>query len=140
MENVPGILASRKGEAIKEIIASFEEIGYYVNNPFKLSAENFGVPQKRKRVVIVGSLKKEKINPPKILFSATDENLPKPITVKQAIGGLPVLETGSGYFEMTCNYKATSAYEKLMLGEIDFATFYGSCLERKETTIDLQIV
>jgi DNA (cytosine-5)-methyltransferase 1 len=130
MENVPGILTMRKGEAMKEIIASFEEIGYYVNTPFKLSAENFGVPQKRKRVVIVGSLKKEKINPPKILFSATDENLPKPITVKQAIGGLPVLETGSGDFEMICNYKATSAYEKLMLGEIDFATFYESCLQK----------
>jgi len=140
MENVLGILSMRKGEAIKEIIASFEEIGYHVNTPFKLSAENFGVPQKRKRVVIVGSIKKEKINPPKILFSATDENLPKPITVKQAIGGLPVLETGSGDFEMICNYKATSAYEKLMLGEIDFATFYESCLERKKTTIDLQIV
>ena len=130
MENVLGILSMRKGEAIKEIIASFEEIGYHVNTPFKLSAENFGVPQKRKRVVIVGSIKKEKINPPKILFSATDENLPKPITVKQAIGGLPVLETGSGDFEVICNYKATSAYEKLMLGEIDFTTFYESCLQK----------
>jgi len=129
MENVLGILSMRKGEAIKEIIDSFEEIGYHVNIPFKLSAENFGVPQKRKRVVIVGSIKKEKINPPKILFSATNENLPKPITVKEAIGGLPVLETGSGDFEMICNYNATSSYEKLMLGEIDFSTFYASCLE-----------
>lgn len=136
MENVPGILTMRKGDALKEIIASFEEIGYYVNTPFKLNAENFGVPQKRKRVVIVGSLKKEKINQPQNLFSSTIENLPKPITVKEAIAGLPVLETGAGSFEMDCNYKSISIYEKLMLGEIDFTTFYKNCLE--EFTSHLQ--
>jgi DNA (cytosine-5)-methyltransferase 1 len=128
MENVPGILTMRKGEALKEIIASFEEIGYNVSAPFKLNAEDFGVPQKRKRVVIIGSLKKDKFVQPKILFSQKDENKPKPITVKQAIGGLPILKTGSGEFEMSCSYKSTSVFEKLMLEEIDFATFYEGCL------------
>ena len=130
MENVPGILTMRKGEAMKEIISSFEEIGYHVNTPFKLSAEDFGVPQKRKRVVIIGSQKKEKFAQPKILFSLKDESKPNPITVKQAIGGLPILTTGSGEFEMSCNYKSTSAFEKLMLNEIDFTTFYESCLNQ----------
>lgn len=128
MENVPGILTMRKGEAMKEIIAAFEEIGYHVNIPFKLNAEDFGVPQKRRRVVIIGSLKKVKISQPEILFSAKNEKKPKPITVKQAIGGLPSLSTGSGVFEMICKYKSTSSYEKLMLGEITFKTFYESCL------------
>jgi len=130
MENVPGILTMRKGAAIEEIIASFQEIGYHVTTPFKLNAEDFGVPQKRKRVVIIGSLKKENFLKPKILFSNKDDGKPKPITVKQAIGGLPILTTGSGAFEMICNYKSTSAYEKLMLGEIDFATFYESCMKK----------
>ena len=135
MENVPGILTMRKGIAMKEIIASFASIGYHVNTPFKLNAENFGVPQKRKRVVIIGSLKKEKISQPKILFSSNGEYLPRPITVKNAIGGLPTLKTGSGEFEMVCKYKATSAFEKLMLGEFDFATFYESCLDKLPVTI-----
>ena len=52
MENVPGILTMRKGDAFKEIIESFEEIGYFVNEPIKLNAEEFGVPQKRKRISI----------------------------------------------------------------------------------------
>ena len=120
----------RKGEAIKEIIASFEAIGYNVNKPFKLNAEEFGVPQKRKRVVIIGSLKKEKINQPKNLFSTNDENLPKPINVRQAIGSLPELKTGEGEFEMVCNYKPISSYEKLMSGKINFAEFYESCLKK----------
>lgn len=138
MENVPGILTMRKGEAMKEIIESFEAIGYNVNKPFKLKAEDFGVPQKRKRVVVIGSLKNEKIKEPKTLFSSTDENLPNPITVKQAIGSLPALNTGEGSFEMECNYKPISAYEKLLAGEINFTEFYESSL--KESTIGLQPV
>ncbi len=134
MENVPGILTMRKGEAMKEIIASFEAIGYHVNTPFKLNAEDFGVPQKRRRVVIVGSLKNEKISKPKSLFSSTDENLPKPITVKQAIGGLPELKTGEGEFEMICHYKPVSAYEKLMAGDIEFTDFYEICLGKLPVT------
>lgn len=128
MENVPGILTMRKGDAINEIISLFEEIGYNVNVPFKLSSENYGVPQKRKRVFIIGSLKKSEITCPKILFSSIDKNFPNPVTVKEAIGGLPILKTGAGDFEITCDYVATSAYEKLMLEEIDFHMFYKSCL------------
>ncbi len=135
MENVPGILTMRKGEVMKEIIAAFEEIGYHVNTPFKLNAEDFGVPQKRRRVVIIGSLKKVKISQPEILFSTKNEGKPKPITVKQAIGGLPFLSTGSGVFELICKYKSTSTYEKLMLGEISFKTFYESCLAQLPITL-----
>ena len=124
MENVPGILTMRKGEAIKEIIRTFEEMGYNVNTPFKLTAEEFGVPQKRKRVFIVGTLSKVEIKAPKSLFSLKDEKLPNPVTVREAIGGLPKIETDSGVFEVECTYNSTSPYESLMLGEIDFYDFY----------------
>ena len=130
MENVPGILTMRKGEAVKEIIESFEKIGYSVNKPFKLSAEEYGVPQKRKRVFIVGTLQKKPINSPKPLFSIKNDSLPNPITVREAIGGLPKLKTDSGQFELICDYKSTSSYESLLMGEIDFKTFYKKCLEK----------
>ena len=87
-----------------------------------------GVPQRRRRVVIVGSLKKKQLLQPKILFSHKDCSKPNPITVRQAIAGLPMLATGSGDFETVCNYISTSNYEKYMLGEINFATFYETCL------------
>lgn len=124
MENVPGILTMRKGEAVKEIISTFESLGYNVNKPFKLTAEEYGVPQKRKRVFIVGTLSKVNINAPNALFSLKDENLPNPITVKEAIGGLPKIETDSGEFEVESEYKSTSPYESMMMGEIDFKEFY----------------
>ena len=129
MENVPGILTMRKGEALNEIIEAFEKIGYKVNKPFKLSAENYGVPQKRKRVFIVGTLVKYNIEQPKKLFSLDDDNLPNPITVRDAIGGLPDLKTDSGEFEADYEYKSTSPFESLMMGEIDFKVFYSKCLQ-----------
>ena len=129
MENVPGILTMRKGEALNEIIESFEKIGYKVNKPFKLSAENYGVPQRRKRVFIVGTLIDSNIEAPKKLFSLDDDNLPNPITVRDAIGGLPELKTDSGEFEIQSEYKSTSPYECLMMGEIDFKEFYSKCLQ-----------
>ncbi len=124
LENVPGILSMRKGEAIKEIIQSFEEIGYHVNKPFKLKAEEFGVPQKRRRVFIIGSLKRITIIPPKPLFSEEDNPLPYPITVKEAIGSLPKLEASGGQFEMDVDYCPKSNYEKLLAGKINFNKFY----------------
>jgi len=130
MENVPGILTMRKGQAFKEIIETFESIGYHVNNPFRLNAEEFGVPQKRKRVVIVGSLKKEEIVPPQALFSGSNPKLPNPITVKEAIFGLPELKKGEGVKEVTIQYNSTSFYEELMMGEIDFKEFYSRCLKK----------
>jgi DNA (cytosine-5)-methyltransferase 1 len=124
MENVAGILTMRNGQVVKEIAEVFSEIGYHVNIPLKLNAEDYGVPQKRRRIFIIGSLKNVNLKAPKILFSENSENLPKPITVKQAIYGLPHLKTGEGTFEMETNYFASSIYEKLMMDEIGFQEFY----------------
>lgn len=52
-ENVRGILSSKQGEDFKIICASFEEVGY---NLFWriLNAADYGVPQQRERVFLVG--------------------------------------------------------------------------------------
>ena len=59
MENVPGILTMRKGEAVKEIIESFEKIGYTVNKPFKLSAEDTVFLKKGKEYLLLELLKRK---------------------------------------------------------------------------------
>ena len=101
MENVPGILTMKGGETIREIIAAFREVGYYVSTPIKLNAEEYGVPQKRRRVIIIGSLSPEiQIQSPQPLFSDDSQTLPRPITVKDAIGNLPPLADGGGEVEV----------------------------------------
>jgi len=52
-ENVKGLLSANKGQAFSLIISEFEKAGYHVK--FKLfDTSEYGIPQKRQRVFIVG--------------------------------------------------------------------------------------
>lgn len=52
-ENVKGLLSFSKGQVFKMIIGDFEKLGYKVKYRL-LNAADYGVPQRRERVVIVG--------------------------------------------------------------------------------------
>ncbi len=52
-ENVSGMLANRHSEAVKNIIAHFEECGYDVSLTL-VNAKDYGVAQERKRVFYIG--------------------------------------------------------------------------------------
>ena len=53
MENVPGLISMNKGKTIIEVCDAFSGAGYNVSWQI-LNAADFGVPQHRKRVFIVG--------------------------------------------------------------------------------------
>lgn len=126
MENVPGILSMQWGKVIEAILKSFRDIWYYVNEPMILNAEEYWVPQRRRRVIIIWSLKNIKVGKPKILFSETNSSLPKPITVKEAIWNLSILKAWEWTVELEVDddEKNSSDYELLMMGKIDFNEFY----------------
>ena len=90
-ENVKGILSIGKGEVIKAIVADFERAGYTVQYRL-LNAADYGVPQTRQRVIIVGvrsDLDFEYVYPePSHSKTAAEGRLPW-VTVSEAIGGLP---------------------------------------------------
>jgi len=100
-ENVPGIFsASPDGDLIiNQIIKAFKKIGYVVSDDLKkdaiVNASDFGVPQTRKRVIILGvnnKVFKEKSKD--IINDFYKKLLPsykvsKKITVKEAISDLP---------------------------------------------------
>ncbi len=89
-ENVVGILSMDKGNFFKQIQAEFEEIGYDLQFQV-LNAVNFGVPQHRERVILVGFKDKN----PFVFPSPTHGDGLKPfVTLKDAIGDLPVLKSG----------------------------------------------
>lgn len=52
-ENVKGLLTLHKGSIIKKVIQAFEETGYVVKKEL-IRCADYGVPQKRERVIIVG--------------------------------------------------------------------------------------
>jgi len=53
-ENVKGLLSMHKGEVFKMIVNDFKSIGYEVNSKL-LMASDYGVPQNRERVFIIGN-------------------------------------------------------------------------------------
>ena len=53
MENVPGLVRLFGGKVAKQVLEDFSKIGYKVQMRI-LSADNYGVPQQRKRVFFVG--------------------------------------------------------------------------------------
>lgn len=66
LENVTGILSAKNPDGSKvldNLVEAFNELGY-TTSIFKLNAADFGVPQRRVRVFIVGNKKKTKILEP----------------------------------------------------------------------------
>lgn len=100
LENVEGILTYRKGATIRELRETLREMGYHVGEPWVLAAEQYGVPQMRRRVLLVGALE-GLINRPtpvmqrclgrREISSTTIADLPYPVTTAEAFLGLPQL-------------------------------------------------
>ncbi|RWO96204.1 MAG: DNA cytosine methyltransferase [Mesorhizobium sp.] len=54
MENVPGMLWPRHSDYLRRFFQEGAEAGYQLFNPIVLDARDFGIPQRRKRVFILG--------------------------------------------------------------------------------------
>ena len=92
-ENVKGILSMGKGKVFEMIKKDFESIGYRVDARL-LNAAEYGVPQARERVVIIGNrlgIENPYPKPTHWVDSkkySSKKGLKKPITVKETIGFL----------------------------------------------------
>lgn len=53
-ENVKGLVSHDDGKTLQTMIDVFEEVGYVIPKPKVLNAMNYGVSQKRQRIIIVG--------------------------------------------------------------------------------------
>lgn len=63
LENVKGLLIHDKGNTIKTILKVLrEDLDYFVPDPKIVNAKDFGVPQHRERVYIVGFRKDQHVN------------------------------------------------------------------------------
>jgi DNA (cytosine-5)-methyltransferase 1 len=91
MENVSGIQGKRGKLILSKLISHMEGIGYVVHKRL-VDAENYGVPQRRKRIILVGERRD----------IGSEYAFPKPTgerhTVRETIGFLPLPpEDGSSH-------------------------------------------
>lgn len=91
-ENVKGLLSMEKGKVIEMIKSDFESLGYHVDARV-LNAAEYGVPQARERVVIIGNnIGVENPYPIPTHYvegvSESPDGLRSSITTEQAIGFL----------------------------------------------------
>jgi DNA (cytosine-5)-methyltransferase 1 len=87
MENVPLLKNFKGGKVFNDFIALLKENGYHITCQTH-NAQDYGVPQRRKRLVLLASLKS------KIEMIAPTHLKEKAITVKEAIGKLPSIKDG----------------------------------------------
>lgn len=87
MENVPRLLDFRGGSVFSIFVSALERVGYHVQHKV-VYLPDYGVPQRRKRVVLLASLHGE------ISLETPNSRSGFPATVAEAIGSLPKLEAG----------------------------------------------
>lgn len=135
IENVEGLLSMDDGNVLKGILKVLEELGYdHYPTPFVLNAEEYGVPQMRRRVVIIATQKGNELPlPPVKVFDKclgrreTELNrlkpvLSYPVTVGEAFWDLPNLaEIISEYLPDTGNLDRS--YSRWCRGEISAEEF-----------------
>ncbi|XHR94144.1 DNA cytosine methyltransferase [Mucilaginibacter sp. UC70_90] len=71
IENVPGLLDIDKGEQLNNALSYLQKKGYNIAPPQVVNTANYGVPQKRLRLIVVGALANNRFEYPQINIRPT---------------------------------------------------------------------
>jgi len=135
IENVVGLKWMKGGEILDSFMKDLEALAYTATW-HRLSAEQYGVPQRRRRIFILGAREGNEFNPPKPMFSRVttgrtredirfkDNHLAQPVSVDEAIGDMPEVCKDERCLEYQLNStKSNSMYQELMRKEISYEKF-----------------
>lgn len=113
-ENVTGLLEMESGEFFKDVLSDFSDSGYECVYTV-LKATNFGIPQNRNRLFIIGSKSKTK------LIITEKNDMPK-YTVRDAFCDLPRLENGASIDKLEYPKLPDNEYALSMRGTLTECT------------------
>lgn len=126
MENVPNLASMDGGRLIQEIENDFKSLGYNLNRKILL-ASDFGVPQNRRRLILVGALSERTFEFPQGTSLLPEEK----VTCKEALSDLPEFSLAEGSIYQI---KPESKYQKLMR-ESSKGIFNHTITEHSEQTV-----
>jgi DNA (cytosine-5)-methyltransferase 1 len=109
-ENVTGIVEFESGAFVNEIVSDFKDSGYTCSYAI-LNAQNFGIPQKRKRFFLVGSKDG-------IAIKLENQSVSSFVNVKDAFEDLPLLVNGASIDILPYPSPAQNTYAKRLRGQL----------------------
>lgn len=120
-ENVTGLLNMEGGAVFAEVVAELKKVAREVRI-WRVSADEYGVPQRRKRVIIVGfrTLRPFELGPGPLssdLFGGA------PVSVGEALSDLPALSAGMDGSGLNYRTAPQTSYQRLMRGNMDASAF-----------------
>lgn len=127
IENVPNILSMGNGAFARRIVDGLSRLGYLVSVE-KLNAADFGVPQNRRRVFFI-AIKNHDIK----LLDFELSKVSRPVTTKEAIDDLPLLDDELGSPIMTYSAEATSEFQKKMRSGSQVLTNHEAVAHKQRT-------
>ena len=113
-ENVTGIAEMESGSFFKDLLIDFKSVGYTCTHEI-LNASDFGVPQRRSRLFLIGSKHGKKVD-----IKSYQAN--KYVTVREALMDLPELKNGASVDILPYSQQADNEYAKSMRSDQLYCT------------------
>jgi len=118
-ENVTGLLSMAEGRAFAEIRAALEAPGYSTT-VWKLRSEEYGIPQRRTRIVVMGTRRGDPVAAPPtpVTRFLQGSSLPVVFSVREALSDLPSIEPGFDGSDLEFSSDPANCYQQFMRGRI----------------------
>lgn len=120
MENVAGIYSIGGGEAVRAIKSELGALGYAVEEKI-LKAEDYGVPQERRRVVFIGNRVGATIRHPEPTHGQ-GQGLSPFVTIRDAIGDLPTIQNGEDLGDLPYKSDPVCDFQKYARGHVEMVS------------------
>jgi DNA (cytosine-5)-methyltransferase 1 len=142
IENVPGMKWMKQGQIIGAVVEQLEAAGY-ATTVLDLKAEEYCVPQRRRRLFVVANRTGDPRSSPKGVLAPIvrgktrrdsrpeTNNLPPPVNVSEAVSDLPSLFSGEGEDRIEYNPRWTKTdYQRLLRGHFQLDDFISKRAEQ----------
>lgn len=133
-ENVTGLLSMEKGAVFSEILHALGKLATEIHW-WRVPADEYGIPQRRTRVVIVGFRKVPSFRLPAPLIGGGLIGV-RPVSVIEALNDLPALAAGEDGSHLCYNTLPSTDYQRLMRGDIDATAYQQNLLHRQHSELN----
>lgn len=133
-ENVTGLLNMEGGAVFAEVVAELKKVATEVR-VWRVAADEYGVPQRRKRVIIVGF---RTLEPFQLATGPLSSGLfgGAPVSVGEALGDLPALTAGQDGSAFKYRTTPQTPFQRLMRGEIEASAFVDTLSKRPRSGLE----